>query len=594
MTSITAASKHPTSQRSVWSHLCRWSTWGIFGAIGLFALSQPFLWSWDSPMGPALPTMISESMVLVSIVLLLVWVGLFSQWNLFTKAAVLIPVLALIGGFVASVRNIDLNGDIGINFEFKWEPTPAERIAAHRAQLAALSPAAPVAALLSETPEDMPAYRGVHRDGIVIGPAIRTTWDTPPQPLWQQPVGEGYSSMAIVGDLLVTIEQRNNDEAVICYQASTGRELWTHKYPARFWEAMGGPGPRSTPTIDGDLVFAQGATGELVCLELATGAVRWSKNLLTLYKLPNSEWGLTSSPLIVDHRVIANAGGRRGNGLVAFDRSTGDLLWSGVGVLPSPLSSVIDSAAPTPPPPADDSGHAQVTESKRNRPGYSSPMLVTIAQVRQILNFDGTGLFGHDPETGRVLWFHPHENTPAVNAAQPILFEDGRIFISCSYDVGCAMLQVQGTVHSGDGGDVTWDVKKLWDNKLMRCKFTSPVLHEGFIYGLDEGILVCLDPQTGDRQWKAGRYNHGQLLLTHGILVVLTEDGRCVFVETNPVQHVELGQFPALSNDYKTWNPPALVRGKLYVRNHHDMACYDIKLDSSAAQSVLPHPAPAR
>jgi outer membrane protein assembly factor BamB len=568
-TTPTSTTESGSALHNRWARISRWATWGIFGVIGVFALSQPLLWGREWRMGLAVPMMVTEGMVVVSVGLFLVWAGLFSWWTSLTKAVVLIPALALIGGFAGSVRNLDLNGDIGINFEFRWEPTQDERIAAHRAQQAALAAAAPVAELPTVTPEDMPAYRGVHRDGVVIGPPIRTTWESPPKPLWQQPCGGGYGSVAIVGDRLVTIEQRETNEAVICYQASTGRELWTHQYPARFWEAMGGPGPRSTPTIDGDLVFAQGAMGDLVCLELAKGKVRWSKHLLTLFQLPNSEWGLTSSPLIVDHRVIANAGGRRGDGLVALDRLTGDLIWSGAGLKPGAASAAPISEASTAPPPSDDIGHVTVAESKRNRPGYSSPTLVTIHGVRQILNFDGTGLRGHDPESGQVLWFHPHENGPAVNAAQPILLDEGRIFISCSYRVGGAMVQV---LRNGNA----WSVNELWQNENMRCKFSSPVLHEGFLYGLDEGILVCLDPQTGDRKWKKGRYNHGQLMLTNGILVVLTEDGRCVFVKPSPEQHEELGQFPALSSDYKTWNPPSLVRGKLYVRNHHDMACYDL------------------
>ena len=192
--------------------------------------------------------------------------------------------------------------------------------------------------------------------------------------------------------------------------------------------------------------------------------------------------------------------------------------------------------------------------------------------MRQILNFDGVGLRGIDPETGRNLWFYPHENGAAVNAAQPILFDDGRIFISCSYTIGCAMVQV---AREGE----TWIGKKLWDNKNMRCKFTSPILYEGYLYGLDEGYLTCLDAKTGERTWKRSRnggYQHGQLMLTNGIIVALSEDGRCVFVKPNPEQLEELGEFPALSDDYKTWNPPALVRGKLYVRNHHDMACYNL------------------
>ena len=567
-TSPAPAEQGTPAPTTLWSQICRWATWGIWGTIALFAISQIFLQNWDSPFGKSIPNMIAESMLVVGILLVLIWVALFSRWSLLTKAAVLIPAFGLIGGFVASIRSMDLNGDIGITFEYKWQPTQAERVAAHRAQQATIPSEAPIAALPAITPEDMPAYRGVNRDGVVIGPQIRTAWDTAPKPLWQQPVGEGYASIAIVGDLLVTIEQRETNEAVVCYQASTGRELWSHKYPAKFWEAMGGPGPRSTPTIDGDLVVAQGAEGELVCLELATGQVRWSKNLLKQFNLPNTQWGLTSSPLIIENRVIANAGGRRGDGLVAFDRSSGDVLWTSAGLTASAAAEPVATTT-TAPPAMDEAGHAAVPEAGQNRPGYSSPTLVTIHGVLQILNFDGTGLRGHDPDSGKELWFHPHENGPAVNAGQPILFDDGRVFISCSYDIGCAMIQI---THEGEA----WGVTKLWENKNMRCKFTSPVLFEGNIYGLDEGILVCLDPQTGDRKWKKGRYNHGQLMLTNGILVVLTEDGRCVFVKPNPQGLQELGEFPALSSDYKTWNPPALVRGKLYVRNHHDMAAYDL------------------
>ncbi len=577
----------PPSSR--WSTICRLATYSIWGIIGLFVVSQPFLRMWDSPFGPSIPNMISESMLIAGTLLALIWVALFSQWTMTSKALVLVPAVLLIGGFIASIRSLDLNGDIGITFEYKWEPTQAERIAAHKAKLAAdgnsgaastdeksaeaSAPSASVSAVVAElpkvSPEDMPAYRGVKRDGIVTGPPIRTEWATPPKAIWQQPVGGGYASMAVVGDLLVTIEQRDDDEAVICYQASTGRELWLYKYPAKFWEAMGGPGPRSTPTIDGELVFAQGAMGDLVCLELATGKLLWTKNLLSLFKIPNTEWGIAASPLVVGNRVIANAGGRRGNGLVAFDCTTGEQVWASEGLKPitGPLEVV---SATKDLPAADEAGHQMASEEKRNRPGYASPTLETILGVPQILNFDGTGLRGYDPETGKELWFHAHENSAAVNAAQPILFEDGRIFFACSYGIGCAMIQV---AHEGD----TWSTKTLWENKNLRAKFSSAILFEGYIYGLDEGIMVCIDPASGARKWKKGRYNHGQMLLTNGIIVVLTENGRCVFVKPSPESLQELGEFPALPDSYKTWNPPALVNGKLFVRNHHDMACYDIK-----------------
>ncbi len=539
--------------------------------------------------------MIANSMLIVGVLLLLIWVVLFSRWRWINKAVILIPALGLIGGFIASVRSVDMSGDVGLTFEYKWQPTQEERIAAHKAKLGAAAPNANPESPTTETsdpvlvgtnyspsidtsrhspatPEDSPAYRGANRDGIVIGPPIRTAWDSAPKPLWEQPVGGGYASMAIVADLLVTIEQRDNNEVVLCYQASTGRELWKYEHPARFFQGMDGPGPRSTPTIDGALVFAQGTDGEVMCLELATGHLKWSKNLLKMYHLPNNQWGMTCSPLVMGSHVIVNAGGRYGDGLVAFNRTLGDVVWAGAGLIASgetPVGDAKPDAAPTPPPATDKDGHPVVPESGQNRPGYSSPTLVTIHGVQQLLNFDGTGLRGVDPETGKTLWFEKHENGPSVNVAQPIVFDDGRIFISCSYDVGCAMVQVS---HAGDA----WSTKKLWENLNLRCKFTSPILVDGYLYGLDEGILVCLDPQTGDRKWKKGRYNHGQIMLTNGILVVITENGRCVFVKPNPEKLEELSEFPALSSDYKTWNPPALVRGKLYVRNHHDMACYDL------------------
>ena len=476
--------------------------------------------------------------------------------------------MLLIGGLFATIRGFDPTGDVLLDPIWVWEPTQAERFAEHKAKVGEATSASAPVAISPITSEDSPAYRGAHRDGIVIGPELQTEWREPPKALWKQPVGGGYASMAVVGDRLVTIEQRDDDEVVVCYEASTGHELWLHKYPAKFVEAMGGPGPRSTPTIDGDLVFAQGAEGDLVCLDLATGQVRWTKNLLKLFSLPNTQWGITSSPLVVDQKVIANAGGRRGDGLAAFDIATGDLVWKGQG-LSLPKSDTPVTTGPATPA-TDDSGHAKVAESNQNRPGYSSPMLVTFLGLRQIINFDGTAVRGIDPETGKVLWFHPYENGPAVNVAQPILFDDGRVFLSASYGVGSAMIQVS---HEGD----VWKVAGLWDNKNLRCKFTSPILCDGYIYGLDEGILVCIDPQSGERLWKRGRYYHGQLMLTNGLLVILTEDGRCVFVKPSPKEHIEVGLFQALPDDHKTWNPPALVRGKLYVRNHHDMACYDLK-----------------
>ncbi|MCA9081775.1 MAG: PQQ-binding-like beta-propeller repeat protein, partial [Planctomycetaceae bacterium] len=379
-------------------------------------------------------------------------------------------------------------------------------------------------------------------------------WEAkPPRELWRQPCGGGYGQMSIVGDLLLSIEQRGANEAVVCYDATTGNERWVHEYPARFEEAMGGPGPRSTPTIDGDAVFTVGALGDVYCLDLLSGNPRWHLNLLKEYKLANNQWAMTSSPLVLGSKVILNPGGEHGYGLIAVHRDTGAMIWEAAGVATRPE---------TPP--------------QENRPGYSCPVLVSFLGLDQLLHFDGTGLRSYDPATGEQYWYYPFENDAAVNVAQPILFDDGRILVSASYDKGAAMIQV-----SHEAG--AWKVTELWHNLNLRCKFTSPLYIDGYLYGLDEGLMVCLDAATGERRWKGsrsglrGRYKHGQLLLTNGQIVALTEDGELVLVDPSPDELREVTHVSVLSSGTKTWNPPTLSRGIAYVRNAEEMVAVDLR-----------------
>ena len=163
--------------------------------------------------------------------------------------------------------------------------------------------------------------------------------------MWRQPVGGGYASFAVAGDLAVTIEQRRDQEAVVGYDVATGHERWTYSYPAHFVERLGGPGPRATPTIrDGD-VYSLGATGVLACLKAATGELKWSVNILD--GQPNVAWAMSGSPLVYDRFVVVNPGAQtaanQGKAVVAYDRETGKPVWR--------------------------AGSA--------RAGYSSPMLVT-------------------------------------------------------------------------------------------------------------------------------------------------------------------------------------------------------------------------
>ena len=534
--------------------------WLAFVVGGLF-----YTWNiLDPVMGPPVQNLVTYSMLLVTFFVLLFWLVALSP--LPRKVALPLATLFFIlpgAALAASIDSIHWTGDMQAVIHFRWEPTLEERLAAYRSEKPAHgdSPLT-VEPLFQPTPEDMLNFRGAARDGVVVGPALAENWDDHTQrELWRRPCGEGYSSFAVLGDSLVTIEQRDDREAVVCYDALTGTERWLHDWPGRFEEAMGGPGPRSTPTISGENVYALGALGDLYCLQLADGSPVWNVNILrdnglvrrtSADDLINTEWAMTSSPLMVDDLVVVNAGGPQGNGLVAYDAESGERVWQGEG-LRSPA----------------------ISELSKNRASYSSPMLVEIAGVRQIVIFDGVGLRGCDPGTGDQLWFYQLDEAGGdpgvINVAQPLLFEEDRIFITASYGRGSAMLQIENTE---DG----WAVSKLWDSRFLRSKFTSPVTHGGYIYGLDEGIMVCLDVETGERMWKRGRYGHGQMLLTGDRIFLLSERGEIVLIEPSPEGLQELTRQEVLPGA-KTWNPPALVRGKAYVRNHLEMAAFNLCAD---------------
>ena len=531
-----AAASHPK-----WPHIVVGS---VIVAAMVVKATLPTLW--DSPWGASVPNLIANSLIGLAGILTLLWVAFYApasrRVRLLMFGLLLLPAVA----YAATIREVKFTGDMQLLVRHRWEPTDEERLAQHRQQQGRAGEAAAVVAARTS---DMPTYRGANAEGVVIGPKLSQDWSThPPRTVWKQPCGGGYSQFVIVEPFAVTLEQRGANEAIVCYDTASGAERWSVEYPAKFDEAMGGPGPRSTPTIHDGYVYSLGALGDLYKLALADGKIVWKQNILQSHNAPNTEWAVSSSPVVVGRLLIVNPGGPRGNGLEALDLETGASVWKTAGV---------DEFA--------------TSGSKGSRPGYSTPMLATIGGVQQLLMFDGAGLRSYVPETGELLWEYAHENGAGVNVAQPLVWEDGRVFISCSYNVGCAMLKIE----SGEDG---WKVSRLWDNKNLRCKFTSPMRIGDSIYGLDEGLLVCLDPATGKRRWKEGRFGHGQMLLTNDQLVITSEDGWCALIDPRPEGLQEVARFQTL-DDPKNWNPPALADGRLYVRNHREMACFDLRAE---------------
>jgi outer membrane protein assembly factor BamB len=402
--------------------------------------------------------------------------------------------------------------------------------------------AAPAASAATPTPAAFPDwsdFRGAARDGHYTTRPILTAWPNGTlTPLWKQPVGGGYGSFVTARssnlDLAFTIEQRGNQEVAAAYDVATGRERWTSKWSAEFKEFMGGDGPRATPTYFDGYVYAQGAEGELRALDANTGRTIWRTNMLDDARATNLQWGMSVSPLIVDDNVVVLPGGSNGQSVVAYNHRTGARAWSALN----------------------------------ERQAYASPMLVTLDGVRQILVVSASRIMGLTTGNGTVLWDYPWVTQYDVNAGQPVVIGKNRVFISSGYDKGAAVIEV---TMSGTRGAV----REVWKNNRMKNQFTSSVLFEGYIYGLDGNILVCLDAETGGVKWKGGRYGYGQVALASGHLIVLTEDGDLALVRATPEKHVELARFPVL--DGKTWNHPAFSDGRLLVRNMKEMAAFDLR-----------------
>ena len=411
------------------------------------------------------------------------------------------------------------------------------------------------ASAAAKTAGDWPGFRGPERDGIVRGVRIATDWAaSPPALVWRRPVGPGWSSFAVQGGLVFTQEQRGGDEVVACYEATTGEPVWTHRDAVRFFESNAGAGPRATPTLSHGRVYTFGATGILNALDAASGRVVWSRDAAAdtdgapsygggTAKVP--DWGFASSPLVVGDVVVVAVAGQ----LVGYDAGTGQPRWSG-----------------------PDGGAS-----------YSSPHLVTIDGVAQVLLVSGSGATGLAPADGKLLWKHEWRGFPIV---QPAMTADGDLLLIASGNSGTRRIAVR----NGPGG---WTVEPRWTSPGLKPYFNDFVVHEGHAFGFDGRILASIDLQDGKRKWKGGRYGNGQLVLLpeQDLLLVLSEEGELALVSAAPDTFTELARFKALEG--KTWNHPVLVRDLLLVRNGAEMAAFRLSL-ATADGGRPARPSPVR
>jgi outer membrane protein assembly factor BamB len=463
------------------------------------------------------------------------------------------------------IRTGGFTGDIDNDFAWRWSETPEDRLLAQASDdqpppppalpsavpsaapstvpspLASAPPTAaapaieatavPQTAPVEQRPAEWPGFRGPLRSGTVRGARISTDWSaSPPVEMWRRKIGPGWSSFAVQGDLFYTQEQRGDHEVVACYRVGTGAAVWKHKDPARYWEAHGGAGPRGTPALSGGRVYTFGATGILNALDSRTGARIWTRNAAADTKTKDPGWGFASSPLVVDDVVIVASAGT----LSAYDVITGQPRWVG------PV----------------------------RKSGYSSPHLVTLDGIAQVLLLNGTGVTSVSPKDGQILWEHALPGGARI--VQPAVLEDGDILANDG-EFGAQNHLRRITMTRGSAG---WTSQERWASTALKPNFSDYVVHKGHAYGFDGSILACVDLADGTRKWKGGRYGHGQLVLLadQDLLLVSSEEGEIALVQAKPDQHTELARKKAIEG--KTWNHPVVVGDVLLVRNAEEMAAF--------------------
>jgi hypothetical protein len=450
---------------------------------------------------------------------------LSNKWRRVTMVATILVVC--IGWMLVRSDGITGHGDPKLTWRFTET---------HEERLLLQTGAEPMTLRLSleatEAEADWPGFRGLNRDGIVRGMRIETDWSaSPPVELWRRPIGPGCSSFAVSGTLLYTQEQRGDQEVVACYKVNSGEPVWRHRDAVRFWDSHAGAGPRGTPTLSNGRVYTLGATGILNVLDARDGTVVWSRNAASDSDTEIPKWGFTSSPLVVNDAVIVAAAGT----LVAYDLATGELRWS----------STVGGGS------------------------YSSPHLLTIDGVAQVLLMREVGATSVDPDSGMLFWEYKWPGGDRI--VQPALTTDGDVLINSG---GLELNLRCITIAQGTEG---WNIEERWTSRGLKPNHNDFVVHEGYAYGFNGPRLACIDVKNGKRMWQGGRYG-GQLLLLadQDLLLVITEKGDLALVMAVPDKRNELARIPAIEG--KTWNHPVLAGNILVVRNSQEMAAFRLPL----------------
>jgi outer membrane protein assembly factor BamB len=379
-------------------------------------------------------------------------------------------------------------------------------------------------------------WRGANRDGIAEDTGLLQDWPKLGPPLaWRATgAGNGYSSFSAANGRLYTLGARGGNEYVIALDRATGKRAWEYLNGRRYQNDRG-DGPRSTPTIDGDRLYVLGGSGDLTCLDAASGAKIWSINIVAKFGGVNPYWGYSESPLVVGDRILVNAGGRRAS-IVAVAKADGATLW----------------------------------QQHNDGAGYSSPMLMKTGSLNQVIFFTESHTLAVDPRDGRLLWSYPKASNGTANIATPIV-RGTRVFVSSDYGTGAALLDVRAAGNLATANEIYF-------TRDMRNHHASSVLVGDHLYGFSSSILTALNFDSGDVAWRDRSVGKGSLIYADGRLYLYSENGVVGLAEANPASYREHGRFTlAQQSGLPTWSHPIISGGYLVIRDQDTVYAYDVR-----------------
>jgi len=395
---------------------------------------------------------------------------------------------------------------------------------------------------LPVTAADWPQWQGPDRNAISKETGLLQTWPKGgPKLLWSiNTLGDGYGTPTVSAGSIYTMGNRDGKEWIFALNETDGKERWAIEVGAVRAKGGGYAGPRCSPTVDGNLLYALGMNGDLLCVDVSRGAtaggVLWRKDLSKDFGGKVGGWAYSESPLIDGDQVIVTPGGE--NTLVSLNKKTGELIWKGKV-------------------PSKDGAH------------YASAVLADIHGVKQVVQFLSGGVVGIDAKDGTFLWRYNKPANGTANCSSPIV-HNNHVFAASSYGTGGGLAKI---TREGQ----TWKAEEVYFTRQMKNHHGGMVLHDGCLYGSDEGSLTCLDFMTGKERW-AVRKGKGSILVADNRIYYRDESGPMMLIELSPEKCTEVGRLEQPKRSGKnTWPHPIIANGRLYLRDQDALYCYDVK-----------------